>query len=81
VTEAQATAAILAALSDVAPEADPSRLDVHLPVQDQVDLDSMDFLTFVDGVRARTGVDVPEAEYRQLVTIASGARYLASQAP
>ena len=79
-TETQATAAILTALSEVAPEVDPSRLDPDVPLQDQVDLDSMDFLAFVEGVCARTGVDVPETDYRELATIASGARYLAGRA-
>jgi len=79
VTEADATAAILDALAEVAPEADPARLDVHVAVQDQVDLDSMDFLALIEAVRARTGVDVPESDYRRLATIADGARYLAAR--
>jgi acyl carrier protein len=80
VTESDAAAAVLAALAEVAPEVDPSRLDPAVPVQDQVDLDSMDFLAFVEAVRDRTGIDVPEADYGHLATVASGARYLAARA-
>ena len=79
-TESEATAAILDAIAEVAPEADPSRLDAAVPIQDQVDLDSMDFLAVVEAVRERTGIDVPEADYRHLATVASGARYLAGRA-
>jgi acyl carrier protein len=80
VTESDAVSAILDALAEVAPEVDASRLDAALPIQDQVDLDSMDFLAVVEAVRDRTGIEVPEADYRHLATVASGARYLASRA-
>ncbi|MGE0028526.1 MAG: acyl carrier protein [Thermoleophilia bacterium] len=78
-TEDDATAVILDALAEVAPEADPARLDADAPIQDQVDLDSMDFLALMEAVRTRTGIEVPESDYRRLATIADGARYLAAR--
>ena len=42
--------AVLRALSDVAPEADPSTLRTDVDLRDQLDIDSMDFLNFVIGI-------------------------------
>ena len=44
-------------LSDVKPE---------VRLRDQLDLDSMDFLDIVMELRKQHGIDVPEAEYREL---------------
>lgn len=79
-TDDDATAAVLDAIAEVAPEVDPRGLDPDAPLQDQVDMDSMDLLAFLEAVAARTGVDVPEADYRELATIASAARYVARRA-
>ena len=39
--------AVLRALSDVAPEADPATLRPDVGLRDQLDIDSMDLLNFV----------------------------------
>jgi acyl carrier protein len=80
VTEAEATAAIVQALGVIAPEADPAGLDPERPLQDQVDLDSMDMLALVEEVGRLTGVEIPDADTTQLATLADGARYLAGRA-
>ena len=40
-----------------------------MPLRDQLDIDSMDYLNFLIGLNARTGVEVPERDYGQLATI------------
>lgn len=55
--------AVLASLADVAPEADPTTIDPAVPLQEQLDLDSMDFLAFLSEIAERTGVEVPERDY------------------
>jgi len=67
--EIDVRAAVLDALRSVAPEADPATLAGDEPIQDQLDIDSMDFLNFVVGIHERTGVDVPERDYRQMATL------------
>lgn len=72
-------AAVLGALSSVAPEMDASTLDPRQPLRDQLELDSMDFLNFVIAVRAALGVDVPERDYAKIATLDACVDYLTSR--
>ncbi|UUY02689.1 acyl carrier protein [Svornostia abyssi] len=69
---------IVDALVEVAPEIDPADVRDDEPVQEQFDLDSMDFLAFLEGVAARTGVEIPERAYRDVETIAGCVTYVAA---
>ena len=40
-----------------------------VPLRDQVDLDSMDWLNFLVALHAKLGIDIPEADYGRLVTL------------
>jgi len=75
-TRDEIRAIVLRALGDVAPEADPSRLDPQVPLRDQLDLDSMDILNFMTALHDALGVDVPEPDYGKLGTVASAVDYL-----
>lgn len=79
-TEAEATAVLARSLEEVAPEVDAAGLDPDIPLHDQIDLDSLDFLTFVEGVHELTGIDIPERDYPRLATLASAAAYLTGRA-
>jgi acyl carrier protein len=68
---------ILAALTDVAPEADSATIDPALPLAEQLDIDSMDFLAFLTGVAVRTGVEVPEADYGLVASLDGCVAYVA----
>jgi len=68
--------AVRAALSEVAPEADLDALDPEESIQDQLDIDSLDFLSVMIGIHERTGVDVPERDYPKLGTFAGCVAYL-----
>lgn len=72
-------AAVVRALGAVAPEADAGVLDPRASLRDALELDSMDFLNFVAGVHAELGVDVPEADYPKMTTLAGAVDYLASR--
>ncbi|STZ42023.1 acetyl-CoA synthetase [Mycolicibacterium gilvum] len=48
-----------------------------LLLRDQVDLDSMDWLNFLVGIHKRLHVDIPEADYRKLRTLADVVGYVA----
>lgn len=61
--------AVYESLAEVAPEADPATLDPARPLADQVELDSIDFLSFLTGIADRTGVEVPEDEYANIATL------------
>lgn len=71
---------VLAALATVAPEADGSTLRDDTPLRAQVDIDSVDYLNFLIAVHEATGVDIPETDYAQVVTLAGLVEYLAARA-
>lgn len=60
---------VLSVLTGIAPEVEPADIDDDALLRDQVDLDSMDWLNFLVGVRNRLGVEIPEADYRKLRTL------------
>lgn len=67
---------LFAALRPIAPEASPEEVRGDLPLRDQIDLDSMDFLHFVLALHDRLGIDIPESDYPQLTTIDAIVAYL-----
>jgi acyl carrier protein len=67
---------ILDILSDIAPDEDLTGLKDDLPLREQIELDSMDFLDIVMELRKRHRIQVPEDDYIELATMASTVRYL-----
>jgi acyl carrier protein len=78
-TEQDLKTAVRQALARVAPETAAADLDPHVPLRDQCDLDSMDFLNFVIALHASLKVDVPEADYPNLVSLNAAVEYLAKR--
>lgn len=75
-TEAQITETIFKVLGQIAPEADLSSLAPNENVRQALDIDSFDHLNFLIGLDAALGVEIPEADYGQLTTLADIVRYL-----
>ena len=69
-------AAILDILSDILPDEDLTDLKDDVPLREQIELDSMDFLDIVMELRKRHGIEVPEADYMRLASLDSCAEYL-----
>jgi acyl carrier protein len=67
---------ILDILSDIAPDEDLSTLTDDKPFREQLELDSMDFLDIVMELRKRHRIQIPEADYQQLASMASTVAYL-----
>jgi acyl carrier protein len=63
-------------LHRIAPEVDLHAVDVDAPLQEEVDLDSMDFLNLVTALHAQTGIDVPERDYPALSSVDGFIDYL-----
>ena len=74
-------AAVVAALTGVAPEIAPASIRPDTNLRDEFDLDSMDFLNFALALHARMGIDIPEADYRQLATLDGAVAYLSAKVP
>jgi acyl carrier protein len=75
-TEAELRKIVLDTLGDIAPEADLSALPPGRDLREELDIDSMDFLNFVIALHEKLGVDIPEADYPQLVTVDRAVGYL-----
>ena len=71
-------AIVLRTLGEIAPEADLSTLKADVSFRDQLDVDSMDLLNFVIALHAALHVDIPEADYPRLATLAGCVDYLAA---
>ncbi|MEK7487390.1 MAG: acyl carrier protein [Planctomycetota bacterium] len=67
---------VLDIIAEVAPDEDLTTLDPDKRLREQIELDSMDFLDIVMGLRKRHKVDVPESEYMELATLSGCVRYL-----
>ncbi|PKO82801.1 MAG: phosphopantetheine-binding protein [Betaproteobacteria bacterium HGW-Betaproteobacteria-11] len=74
--ESEIRTVVLATLLSIAPEAETDELRSERPLRNQVDLDSMDWLNFLLGLHERLKVDIPEADYRKLVTLDDVVAYL-----
>lgn len=67
---------VFAILQSIAPEVEPAALDAAAPLRDQIDLDSMDYLNFIVGMHEKLKVEIPEADYRRLVSLNDIVAYL-----
>ncbi len=70
---------VLATLRRIAPEVGPEAIAPAVPLRDQVDLDSMDWLNFLIALHRKLGVDIPEADYAKLVTLDDVVGYVAAR--
>lgn len=75
----QLRAVIFDALTQVAPEADPSILTPDEDMRTALDIDSFDFLNVLIAINEQTGVDIPEADYGLVNTLAGLIAYLEAQ--
>ena len=67
---------ILNILERIAPDEDLSHLNDSLPFREQMELDSMDFLDIVMELRKLYRVQIPEADYPNLISMDSTVTYL-----
>jgi acyl carrier protein len=72
----QIKATILEIIAQIIPDEDLSNLKGDIPIREQVELDSMDFLDIIMELRKRYGIEVPESDYMQLATLDGSVAYL-----
>jgi acyl carrier protein len=73
--------AVLEIIEEIAPDEDLSKVEGPVPLRDQIDLDSMDFLDIVMELRKRYNIEVPEDDYMELNTLDSCVNYLLPKMP
>ena len=79
-TPAQAETAVKEALGQVTPGVDTGSLAADADLRDTLELDSIDFLRFVEILSERAGERIDEDDYPQLVTVASAVKFLTGRA-
>ncbi len=67
---------ILALLTAVAPDIDPASVRADVDFRDQFDFDSMDVFNFASAIHQSFGIDIPERDYRNLMSLAKCAAYV-----
>ena len=75
-TPVEIRAVILDILEGIAPDEDLGELKDDVPLREQLELDSMDFLDIVMELRKRYRVQIPEDDYVELATMNSTVKYL-----
>ena len=63
-------------LHRIAPEADLHRLEPNENLREALDIDSFDLLNVLVGINEKLGVNIPEADYRQVSTLKGMTEYL-----
>lgn len=80
-TDDELRRAVLDAITTVAPDARGTTIPGDVDVREHLELDSMDFLRVLVGLKERLGVDVPEADAPRLVTLDGAVAYLRARVP
>ena len=70
---------ILDAIERIAPDVDASAVPDDVDFREEAELDSMDFLSVLNAIQEATGVEVPEIDYAQIMTIAQFTDYLSAR--
>jgi len=75
-TKEEIKSVLMGIVAEIIPDEDLTNLKDDIPIREQVELDSMDFLDIIMELRKRYGIEVPEDDYMQLATIDSSVAYL-----
>ncbi len=73
-------AILRAELHRIAPEIEIDDIDKDAELRDEMDIDSMDFLTLVTALGKRLNLEMPEADYPQMNTFNDLLGYLGKKA-
>ncbi|MFB6613028.1 acyl carrier protein [Streptomyces sp. NPDC085524] len=78
-TRDEALETVKAVIEEVVPGADLSSVSPHENFREHLEMDSLDFLNFVEVLSGRTGLTLPEQDYPSLTTLESCAEYVATR--
>ena len=75
-TNDEAKQLLASILRVIAPEIDLDLADNDANLRDELDLDSVDFLNFIEAIYEQTGINIPEADYSKLSSVNTCIAYL-----
>lgn len=67
---------IFDALADIAPEVDRDRVEDGLDLTEQLDLDSMDYLTWMIAISEAAEIEIPQSDVSRFLTVDGAVAYL-----
>ena len=70
---------ILDLIHESVPSEDLSDVDPDIPLRDQLELDSVDFLNVIMELQMRYGLEIPEDDFIELTTLNRCVAYLGSK--
>jgi acyl carrier protein len=70
---------LLSCLSDVAPEIAGEEIEDDMDLREELDLDSMDILRWVQGIHKALGVEIPEEDYAKIMTMEKAVDYVSDR--
>jgi acyl carrier protein len=79
-TREQARTLIFDALSDIAPEVNRDEVDDSLDLTEQLDLDSMDYLTWMIAISQAAALEIPQRDMSRFLTVDGAVTYLVEHA-
>lgn len=79
-TRDDALALLRVVTSSVVPTSDVESISPAETIPEALEMDSVDFLNFVAGINEKTGLDIPERDYPQLLTVEGCIGYLMARA-
>jgi acyl carrier protein len=80
VNDTEARTLLTTLLHRIAPEVDLADVDPAAPLQEEIDLDSMDFLNLMTALHDSAGIDVPERDYPLVSTVDGFVDYVTAHA-
>ena len=78
-TREEIRSTLLRCLHDVAPELAEEEIKDDVDLRDDLDLDSMDMLRWVQGIHKALGVEIPEEDYGNITTIENAIGYVSAR--
>lgn len=78
-TREEIRATVWACLIDVAPDVADQEVSDDVDLRDELDLDSMDVLRWVQEIHKRLGISIPEEDYERVGTLGDAVEYIASR--
>ena len=79
-TPQDARQAVAGALTEIVPDADLDTIPEDASLREELELDSLDFLTFVELLSSRTQARIDETDYPQLATLGSSVAFISERA-
>jgi acyl carrier protein len=70
---------LLTCLTDVAPDLADEEIEDDADLRDELDLDSMDILRWVQGIHKVLRVEIPEEDYGKIATLKDAIAYVAAR--